>query len=166
MRRLAERIDALNERVGRAVAWLTLAMVVTVFAVAVLRYAFDTGYIALQEAYVWMNGVLFMAAAGYTLKQGAQVRVDVFYRGMSPRARALVDALGTLFLLLPMVLAVFWLALPYVWQSLALLERSREYGGLPALYLLKSMILVFCLLTGLQGLSLLLRALVTLRGKA
>ncbi|MCB1882779.1 MAG: TRAP transporter small permease subunit [Geminicoccaceae bacterium] len=138
-------------------------MVLDAFLVAVLRYGFSFGAVSMQESYVWMNGVLFMAASGYALKHDAHVRVDVFYGPAGPRTKAVVDLLGTLFLLLPMVGAVFWFALPYVWASVGRLEASREAGGLPALYLLKGMILVFCLLTGLQGVALALRSYLRLR---
>ena len=110
-----------------------------------------------------MNGILFMAASGYALKHDAHVRVDVFYRPAGARTQAVVDLLGTLFLLLPMVGTVFWFALPYVWASVSRLETSREAGGLQALYLLKAMILVFCLLTALQGAALALRSFMRLR---
>ena len=163
MQRLANGIDAVNEWVGRTVAWLTLLMVLTTFAVATLRYGFAYGSIALQESYVWMHGILFMAGAGYALKHDALVRVDVLYGRAGPRTKALVDLLGTLFLLLPMVGAVFWLSLPYVWASLKRFETSRETGGLPALYVLKAFLLVFCLLTALQGLSLAVRSILRLR---
>lgn len=163
MARLADWIDGVNEGVGCLVSWLTLLMVLNAFLVAVMRYGFAFGAVALQESYVWMNGVLFMAAAGYTLKHDAQVRVDVFYRPASRRTRALVDLLGTMVLLLPMVAAVFWFSMPYVWASIERLETSREAGGLPALYLLKAMLLVFCLLTGLQGAALALRSVLALR---
>lgn len=156
-------VDALNDVVGRGVAWLVLVMTMIAGTVVVLRYGFDLGWVALQESYVWLHGIIFMAAAGYALLHDAHVRVDIFYGTMTPRRRAWVDLLGVLFLLLPMVAVVAWTSFPYVADSWARFEASREANGLPGLFLLKSFILLFCLLLGLQGISLAARACLVLR---
>jgi TRAP-type mannitol/chloroaromatic compound transport system permease small subunit len=158
--------DRLNDVIGRGVSWLTLAMVLVTFVVVVLRYVFAIGWVALQESYVWMHGVVFMVGAGYTLLHNGHVRVDIFYRPASMRFRALVDLVGVFFLLLPMIVLVSIFGFDYVASSWALMEASREAGGLPGLYLLKSIILVFCVLTAIQGLSLAARSALVLLGHA
>jgi TRAP-type mannitol/chloroaromatic compound transport system permease small subunit len=159
-------IDRLNDAVGRGVAWLTLAMVLITFAVVLLRYVFAIGWVWMQESYVWLHGVVFMLGAGYTLLHQGHVRVDIFYRDAAPRRKALVDLFGSLLLLLPVVGLIFWVSLDYVADSWARLEESREAGGMPGLFLLKTVILGFCVLLGLQGLSLAGRSLLVLRGPA
>jgi TRAP-type mannitol/chloroaromatic compound transport system permease small subunit len=158
-------VDRLNDCIGRGVAWATLAMVLITFLVVVLRYVFSLGWVWMQESYVWLHGVVFMVGAGYTLLHGGHVRVDVIYRGASHRYRAWVDLLGALILLLPMVIVTFNASWDYVLISWMKLEESREAGGLPALFLLKSMIWAFCVLVALQGLSLAGRSLLILRGR-
>ncbi len=155
-------IDRVNDVIGRVMAWLCLAMVLTTCAVVVLRYAFAVGFVWLQESYVWMHALVFMVGAGYTLLHDGHVRVDVFYRGAGPRFRAWVDLVGSLVLLLPVVVVVAYVSYPYVADSWTRLETSREAGGLPGLFLLKSVILLFCLLVGLQGLALAGRSLLVL----
>ena len=159
-------IDRLNDAVGRGVAWLTLAMVLITFAVVLLRYVFAIGWVWMQESYVWLHGIVFMLGAGYTLLHQGHVRVDIFYRDAAPRRKALVDLFGSLMLLLPVVGLIFWVSLDYVADSWARLEESREAGGMPGLFLLKTVILGFCVLLGLQGLSLAGRSLLVLRGPA
>ncbi len=156
-------VDSLNDRIGRVVAWICLAMVLTTATVVVLRYLFAIGFVWLQESYVWMHGIVFMLGAGYTLLRNGHVRVDVFYRPNSVRYKALVDLFGSLFLLLPLIALVAWVSFPYVADSWARLEVSREAGGLPGLFLLKSVLLLFCLLVGLQGLSMAGRSYLILR---
>jgi TRAP-type mannitol/chloroaromatic compound transport system permease small subunit len=163
--RLVAYIDRLNEIVGRAVAWLVLAVVGIVFLVVVLRYGFGWGRVAMQESYLWLHALVFMAAAGYTLRHDAHVRIDVIYARHGVRFRAWVDLLGSLLLLLPFTLTALVTAWPYVADSWARGEASREAAGLPALYLLKSAILVFAVLLMLQGLALAGRSLLTLLGK-
>jgi TRAP-type mannitol/chloroaromatic compound transport system permease small subunit len=157
-------VDRLNDLIGRAVAWLTLAMVLITFFVVVMRYGFNWGRVWIQESYVWLHGIVFMVGAGYTLLHNGHVRVDIFYRPGSARHKAWVDLFGSLVLLLPIVVMVFWVSWPYVVESWAKLEGSREAGGLEGLFLLKSMILVFCVLIALQGLSLAARSVLVLKG--
>jgi TRAP-type mannitol/chloroaromatic compound transport system permease small subunit len=106
-----------------------------------------------------------MVGAGYTLLHDGHVRVDIFYRTASIRKKALVDLFGSLVLLLPVLVLVWVQAWPYVLDSWARLEESREAGGLPGLFLLKSVILVFCITLGLQGLSLAGRSILILVGR-
>ncbi len=92
------------------------------------------------------------------LRVGGHVRVDVFYADASPRARAVVDLVGSLLLLLPFTLVLLWLSLPYAARSWAILERSQEVGGLPLVFVLKTLILLFALLMALQGVAQAIRA--------
>ena len=164
--RTANRLDRLSEWVGRAVAWLTLAMVLVTFAVVVLRYAFNLGWIAMQESVTYMHALVFMLAAAWTLRHDGHVRVDIFYREMSPKARARVDLAGTLLLLLPVSVFILVTSWDYVAASWSLHEGSREAGGLPGVYLLKTAIPVMAGLLILQGLANALRAIAILRGQA
>jgi TRAP-type mannitol/chloroaromatic compound transport system permease small subunit len=139
-------------------------MVLITFLVVVMRYGFAWGRVWIQESYVWLHGIVFMLGAGYTLLHNGHVRVDIFYRPGSARFKAWVDLFGTLFLLAPVVVFVAVVTWPYVAESWSKLEASREAGGLPALFLLKSVILGFCGLILAQGLSLAARSILVLAG--
>jgi|SRR3954468_5539489 TRAP-type mannitol/chloroaromatic compound transport system permease small subunit len=161
---LAERIDRLNTVIGRAASWCALAIVLIGFAVVLLRYVLGLGSIWLQESILYAHAALFLLAAAWTLREGGHVRVDVFYADASPRAKAWVDLVGTLLLLLPFCLAILWFSLPYVERSWAILERSRESSGLPLVFLLKTLIPAFAVLLALQGVAQAIRAALILRG--
>lgn len=152
-------LEALNERVGRGIAWLTLFMVIVTFAVVVLRYLFDYGSIALQESVTYMHAAVFMLGAAYTLKHEGHVRVDIFYARMGVRGKAVVDILGTLFLLIPVSLFILWSSWDYVSTSWSVTEGSREAGGLAYLYLLKTLMLIMPVLLLVQGIVIVLRSL-------
>jgi TRAP-type mannitol/chloroaromatic compound transport system permease small subunit len=154
----AGRIDRLNAAIGRTVAWLCLPVVLVQFAVVVMRYVFGMGSIWLTETIMYGHATLFMLAAAWTLSQGGHVRVDVFYADVGPRRRALVDLGGALLLLLPFMLVLLCFSLPYVSRSWAILETSRETSGLPAVFLLKTLIPLFALLMALQGVAEAIRA--------
>jgi len=157
MSELANKIEKLSEWSGRVVSWLTLMMVLLVFVVVVLRYAFNIGSIELQESITYLHGMIFLLAASFTLKEDEHVRVDVFYSAMSHQKRAWVDLMGTLVFLFPVCIYIFTMSLDYVLLSWRIGEASGEAGGLPALYLLKSLILIMPILMMLQGLAWIIR---------
>jgi TRAP-type mannitol/chloroaromatic compound transport system permease small subunit len=163
---IAAGIDRLTATIGRAVSWCLLGMVVVQVAVVLMRYVLGLGSIWLTETILYAHATLFMGAAAWTLQEGGHVRVDIFHAGASPRTRALVDLVGALFLLLPFVGVLAWFALPYVARSWAILERSPEASGLPLVFLLKTLIPLFALLLGLQGIAQAARAWLTLVGAA
>ncbi len=155
----ASMVDRLNERVGRAVSWLALIMVLLQLVVVVMRYVFGAGSVMMQEAIVYMHASLFMLGAGYTLCHDGHVRCDIFYHDVTPQRQALIDGAGVILFLLPMCLTIIWVSLPYVINAWSVLEGSSEGGlGLPAVFLLKTLIPVFAVLLGLQGLSMAVRA--------
>ncbi len=159
-------IERVNEAVGRTVSWLAITLVFTTAIVAIFRYAFNMGWVWMQELYVWMHAIIFLVASGYTLLHEGHVRIDVFYGPASLRAKAWVNILGTIFFLFPMVGLIGYMAVGYVTLSWSRLEASQEAGGLPGLFLLKSCMLLFVILLALQGVALLLRSVMVLRGHA
>jgi len=163
----ANLIDRFSDMTGRATAWLTLFMVITTFVIVVMRYAFDVALIWLHESVTWMHATVFMVGAAYTLRREEHVRVDIFYREMSARRRAWVDVLGVVFLLLPMCGVLGAEAWDFVAVSWSLAEASRESGGLPypLLPLLKTVLVIMPAAVALQGVSLVLHSIKTLRGR-
>jgi TRAP-type mannitol/chloroaromatic compound transport system permease small subunit len=148
---LINKIEGFIDWTGRAVSWLTLLMVIVTFIVVVLRYMFDIGWIALQESVTYLHALVFLAGASWAMQQEAHVRVDIFYSRYSDRTRAWVDLLGSLLLLLPVMVFIVLISWRYVADSWSVLEGSREAGGLPAVFLLKSLIIVMAVMLSLQA---------------
>ncbi|MCW8853075.1 MAG: TRAP transporter small permease subunit [Gammaproteobacteria bacterium] len=159
------QIEKFIDFTGRAVSWLTLGMVLTTFLVVLLRYLFDTGSIALQESISYMHALVFLIGAAYTLKYNEHVRVDIFYHKLNSKQRALIDLIGNLLVLLPVMFFILWISWEYVFESWSVLESSRETGGLPGLFLLKSCILLMAGLLMLQSFALIIRSFNTLNSK-
>ena len=160
-------IDRLSVVTGHAAAWLTLLMVVATFVIVVLRYVFDSGVIWLQESVTWMHAAVFMLGAAYTLQRDEHVRVDIFYRDMTARRKALVDLFGVICFILPLCVFFIVEAADYVASSWSIREVSRDSGGLPYPFvpLLKSALIVMPVAVLLQGVSMALKAVSTLRGR-
>jgi len=158
-------IDRLSTLLGKAASWLTFFMVLVTFVVVVMRYVFDAGLIWLQESVIWMHAAVFMVGAAYTLLHEEHVRVDIFYRRMGSRARAVVDFLGVILFLLPLCGFLALKAYDFAAVSWSIHETSREPGGLPypMIPVLKSIVILMPILVALQGVSLMQRSLATLR---
>ncbi len=146
-------------------AWLALIMVLVQFGVVVARYVFGVGDLWAQESVVYMHAVLFMLAAAYTLSDDGHVRVDIFYRSATPRTRALVNLLGSIFLLIPVALMITYSSWNYVASSWRIQEGSIETSGIPGVYLLKTAIPIFGILIAAQGLVMILRSILYLTGR-
>jgi len=154
---LVTALETVSIWTGRVVSWLSLFMVLITFLVVLLRYAFDLGWIAMQESVTYLHATLFMLGAAYTLQRDGHVRVDIFYHQLSRRGRAWADLLGTLLLLVPVCVFIAWVSWDYVLKSWGMMESSPEAGGIPAVYLLKTLMLIMPVLVVIQGMAWILR---------
>jgi TRAP-type mannitol/chloroaromatic compound transport system permease small subunit len=155
-------IDALSEATGRFASVFASLMVLVTCYIVVDRYLFNAGSVAVQESITYMNTLLFMLGAAYTLKHNSHVRVDIFYGPASARAKAWINLCGTLLLLLPVAAFILVYCWNYVAASWAIRESSPDTGGLPWTWLLKSLMLVMAMLLFAQGIADVLRNLVFL----
>lgn len=151
--RIYQQIDALTNAFGKGLSWLTLLMAMLMFAVVIFRYMLNLGSIALQESVLYLHALVFMGASAYTLMHDGHVRVDVFYRRLSPKFQAWINLAGTLLLLFPVCLFISFISIAYVNSSWSMLESSSEAGGLPGVFLLKSLIFLLSGSLLLQGVA-------------
>lgn len=163
--RLVRFLDGISEWTGKTISWLTLLMVILTFVIVVMRYILNVGNIALQESVIYMHSFLFLLGAAYTLKHDGHVRVDIFYRPMSERGKAIVNIIGILGLLLPVTLFIGYISWEYVATSWSLKEGSQEAGGLPYRYILKSALIAMPTLMTLQAFAELGRCVLVLTGQ-
>ena len=158
-------IGGLNSIVGRVFSWLALATVLACFWVVVERYLFSTTQLWMQDLYVWLGGAMFMAVGGFALMRDDHVRVDILYRPAPVRSKAVRDLIGVVLFLMPYCVVAWIYSFPYVQRSWALMEPSSNPGGMPGLFILKTFILVFILLVGLQGVAMAFRSILVLAGR-
>src|SRR6266545_5219260 len=153
LRQLARRIDAFQERVGRFTSFVTLAMVLVVFTDVVTRYGLNKSSVFMQEMEWHLFAVGYLLAAGYTMLYHEHVRVDIVYSSWSARTRAWANFIFAFVFFFPSVLLVIYTTIPFLRNSWMINEGSPDPGGVPARWVLKSMIIVGFVLLGLQGLS-------------
>ena len=157
IKKFIDFIDAITEIVGKTAAWCSVLMVVVTFYIVISRYVFNSGSIAIQESIIYLNAFLFLLTAAFTVKHDGHVRVDIFYGPASHRYKAWVNMLGGIFLLLPVAGFILWSSWDYVQAAWRIKETSPEAGGIPYVYLLKTLIVVMTVLVILQGINEILR---------
>lgn len=165
MKATVRMIDALSAFLGKSAAWLTLAIVLLTTYLVIGRYVFRSNSIALQELVLYMHAAVFMLGTAYALQRDEHVRVDVFYRDASPRNKAIINIIGTVLFLLPFAVLILWFSWRYTMNSWQVREASSNAGGLPYVYLLKTLIPIFAVTLILQGVAELLRNILILSGK-
>ncbi|MFA7428774.1 MAG: TRAP transporter small permease subunit [Rhodospirillaceae bacterium] len=155
-------LSGINTIIGQVFSWFTLGIVLVCFTVVVMRYVFSAGAVWMQDLYVWMNGIMFTGIAGFTLLKNGHVRVDIFYRKATTQFKAWVDFIGFFIFITPFSGVLLYWCWPYVERSWRFMEGSRNIGGMPGLYIVKSFILVFAVVIFLQGLAMALRSILVL----
>ena len=150
---LLRALDCFSETFGRALSLLTLIMMLLLSLVVILRYGFGVGSIALQESVTYLHATVFMLGIAYTFKLDGHVRVDIFYRHFSVRSKAWVNSLGGIILLLPICIYIGLISISFVGQSWQILESSSEPGGLPAVFLFKTLIPLMAATLSLQAIA-------------
>ena len=128
------------EYTGQTVAWLIYAIALVTLVIVVLRYMFNTSIIVQQELVEYMHAILLMVGLSYALKHDAHVRVDVLYSRLSAKKKIQVNLCGHVFLLIPVVCTIGYFSLDFAGDSWRILETSEEVRGLPAVFLLKTVI--------------------------
>lgn len=146
-------IDRLSRTAGRVAVWAILAMLLLQAAVVLLRHAFGIGFVAMQEAALYLNAAIVLFGMSALLARDGHVRVDILYRDLAPRRRALIDLVSAVACILPFALVLLWTALPYAARSFAIWEGSREAGGLPGIFVAKAMLPLGAALLALQALA-------------
>lgn len=153
LQKIADFINHINEKVGRAASWLTTVLVLLVVIDVIFRYLFNTSKAWTIEMEWHLFALIFLFGSGYALKYDRHVRVDLFYSRFSGRDKALVNLIGGLIFLIPWCLLVIYSAWGYAMQSYRIGEGSPDPGGLPVFYVIKFSIVAGVFLLLLQGIA-------------
>lgn len=166
--RLSERIDRVNDLIGRFAYWLCLAMVLVAAFNSIVRYGgnflgVNWSSNAYLEAQWYLFSVVFLLGAAYTLRHDGHVRVDVIFARLSPEKKAWIDLVGTVLFLIPFCVVMIWVSIPGVEHSWEVMEISPDPGGLPR-YPIKTLLPVAFALLILQAVSMIIRNVAVIRG--
>lgn len=138
------KLDNLFNKFGDAIGYLcaiaTFLMMLNVFYDVIMRYFFKSGSIAMQELEWHFFAFVMLYGTIYTLKEDSHVRVDVLYDKFSNKKKALVNIIGTIFFLFPIVLLVAFNSIDFALEAYSSGENSANPGGLPYRWIVKAMI--------------------------
>ena len=156
--RFSKALDRFLSSVGEAAAWLNVALIVVIITQVVLRYVFSKGLVRLEELQWHLYAVGIMLGLSYCATRDTHIRLDLLHQRFSRRKKEVVDLLGTVFLLMPMVIIILMHSWPFVAESFRIKEASDSVVGLPYRWVVKSFLLIGFGLLGLAGISRLIRA--------
>lgn len=140
---LIDAIEKFNRGLGRIASYLAILMMLSQAFSVVARYVFSYGNVAIQETVVYGHALMFLLGAAVVLQSNQHVRVDVFFSIYSDGTRKFVNLVGLGLFVLPVMVMITWTSWPYVARAWSSMEGSRQSGGIPAIFLLKTAILVF-----------------------
>ncbi len=127
---LSRAIDAFNEKVGRALAWLILAAVIISTVNAIIRKVFNISSNAWLEAQWYLFGAVFLGCAAYTFLKNEHIRIDIVSSKMSQRYRNMIELIGHIFFLMPLCILMIYYGYPFFYASFRIGEMSTNAGGL------------------------------------
>jgi TRAP-type mannitol/chloroaromatic compound transport system permease small subunit len=156
-------IDAVNSRIGKAMSWLILVVVVISAANATVRKVFDTSSNAWLELQWILFGMVFLLCSPWTLLSNEHVRIDIVNNMLPKRVRDAIDVLGHVLFLLPLTIIMLAMSIPFLLRSARLNEQSLNAGGLPQ-WPAKSLIAIGFALLLLQAVSELIKRIAIMRG--
>ena len=149
---LSRAIDMLNELAGRGARWLILACILISAGNAVARYGLNLSSNGFLEIQWYLYSIVFLGAAGYTLKHNAHVRIDLIAGRLAPKTQAWIDVCGHVFMLLPVCAIMLWFGWTAFLESYRINELSPDAGGLLR-WPIKLLVPVAFALLILQGVS-------------
>lgn len=162
MQKLLHGVDHISTWIGKAAAWLIVALMVVVCAEVFKRYALNEPTAWIYDANNMMYGTLFMLGGAYTLAHDGHVRGDFFYGSMKPRTQAMVDVVLYVVFFIPGIAALTWAGWTYFNDSLAMHEQTFNATPIP-LYPFKFIIPLAGAIVLLQGMAEILRCIVCLK---
>jgi TRAP-type mannitol/chloroaromatic compound transport system permease small subunit len=162
MQRILHTAESISTWVGKAFAWLIVALMLLVVVEVFKRYWLNMPTAWVFDASNMLYGTLFMMGGAYALAHDGHVRGDFLYGRFSPRTQAALDLTLYLLFFLPGVCALTWSGWTYAGEALAIREHTFNATPLPV-YPFKFMIPLAGALVLMQGLSEMLRCVVCLR---
>lgn len=144
-------IDTMSEMSGATAKWLALILVVTGTYEAVSRHFFRAPTVWSYDVLCMSGGALYFLGASYDYLHNAHTRVDLFYSMISPRKKAAMDAICFLFLFLPLIAVLSWVALKWAVRAWTINEVFYNSFWYPPAGPFRTVFAVGLLLLLLQG---------------
>lgn len=163
MQRWLLKIDQLSAFVGKAFAWLILALTALICWEVFCRYVLNSPHDWVFDWMYILYGILFMMAGAYTLSRNGHVRGDVLYGFFPPRVQAGLDLALYLLFFIPGIVAMIYAGYYFASESWAIGEHSSVTASGPPVYPFKTFIPLAGSFVLIQGLVEIIRCVICLR---
>ena len=160
---VSRAIDRLNEIIGKTVMWAIFVAIIVSAANAIVRKIFNTSSNAWLELQWYLFGAAFFLASAYTLKQNEHIRIDIFYGTRSRRTQHWIDLIGHVFFLMPFVVLMAWMMVPYTLAAIRSGQVSTNAGGL-IIWPARAIMAGGFVLLVLQGISEIIKKIAVMQG--
>jgi TRAP-type mannitol/chloroaromatic compound transport system permease small subunit len=119
-----DTIDKINRWIGKMVSIFVLLIMSITLLEVVLRYGFNRPTMWVHETSQQIFAIAFLLGSAYTLQEGGHVRVDILYRRLSTRGRAILEIVTSiLYFLFNGVL--LWKGGEMAYESVMMLEKTQ-----------------------------------------
>ena len=156
-------VDGVSTWVGKAAAWLIVALMLVVCVEVFKRYIMNMPTAWIFDATNMLYGTLFMMCGAYTLAQNGHVRGDFLYSSMKPRTQASLDLVLYIAFFVPGVAALIYAGADYAAHSWSINEHSNVTADGPPVYYFKTVIPIAGALLLFQGFAEIVRCVVCLQ---
>jgi len=160
---ICDGIDRVVRWLATVAASLIVVVALTQVIASILRYFYSYAPIMLQELIPSLNVILVGISICYAVLRDVHTRVDILTAHLGDAAHVRVELVLVICLLCPATFLLLYMFIPYVAQSWASLEGSRNVGGLGGAYIVKSFLLVMSAILLMQAASIVVRLLVLRR---
>jgi len=160
---LIRRVDLFSYWVGKAFAWLIVALTFVVSVEVFKRYILNAPTAWIFDFNNMLYGTLFMMCGAYALAAAAHVRADFVYIYLKPRGQAALDLILYVLFFLPGILGLIYAGWDYAAISWRIHEHSTVTAEGPAVYPFKTVIPIAGIMVMIQGLAEMFRCVVCLR---
>ena len=136
-------IEKFTNFIGEIVSYLIPVMTAMMVIVIISRYFFGIGRTDMQELVMYFHAMVFLGCAGFVFNKDDHVRVDIYYRDSSKKYKNFINLICGVIFLLPVVIFIAFYSFNLIVMAWSIKEISTEAGGLPLVYIQKSLILLF-----------------------
>jgi TRAP-type mannitol/chloroaromatic compound transport system permease small subunit len=156
-------VDRLSEWTGKASAWLIPILIAELVYDTIARYVFNAPTAWSYDISYMLYGTAFMGGVAYTLLRDEHVRIEIIYEKVSPKTRAVIDAIGYVVFFFPSMGVLLYFGAAFTMKSWRMLETSGESMWSPPIYPFKTVIPITILVLTLQGIAQFVRCLMAIK---
>lgn len=154
---VSDKLEAVLDGIGWVINWFWIALVLIIVGTVLMRHFVGGNTIAIEETQWHIFAIGYLIGVGYAIRHDSHVRVDVLAMNFRPRTRAIIEALGIVLLIFPVIFFLIPEAINFTVTSLRNNEVSSSPGGLANRWAIKGVLIIALMYLGLAAASRLIR---------